>query len=437
MSVARPESRTEIAKPKRTTYETVKQGIKQLWPLETTTNPTNVDIVFVPGLGANPEESWKSTKSDFNWASDKNGLAKDYPNARVLLYMYESAFHGPLKVDQFLDNIAKGLLHALQSIRGDQFNRPLVFIGHSMGGLVIAKAVTMMDSQRDTFRKMFEATAGCIFFGSPFNGAQAASVAAMFSYVGEKFGQATTSRLLDLMKPGDDSLRELRGDFMRLVSKLSPKIELYCFWENHYTDIAKMASEFIAKREPTMAAGRLSAAFYDLFKQAQGPIKIVERESATFGDVVDNLGLASNHRDLVKFEDFKDPRYQTIRDPLKKIIHGAPLVAKNRLNSIRDIDLDAIKNVTKALDGASASQRRKNLLQKFAPSSWLPTESEFKDWLAKDVDPHEPGNRQRGDCLWIEGDEGRGKTGASIAALDEIEKEVKNEEHCDIGTGTL
>jgi hypothetical protein len=355
--------------------------------------------------------------------------------------MYESAFHGPLKVDQFMDNIAKGLLHALQSKRDKEFNRPLVFIGHSMGGLVIAKAVTIMDTQRDTFRKMFEATAGCVFFGSPFNGAQAASVAAMFSVVGERFGQATTSKLLDLMKPGDASLRELRGDFMRLVTKLSPKIELYCFWENHDTDMAKMASEFIAKRDPT--GGRVSGAFYDLFKRAAGPIKIVDRESATFGDVVDNLGLACNHRDLVKFEDFKDPRYQLIRDPLKKIIHGAPLVAKNRLNSTRDVDLDAIKNITEALEGSGIS--RKRIAQKFSPSSWLPTDGEFEGWLAKDVDPHEAAKeidpkdaarKKRGDCLWICGAEGRGKTGATIAALEEIEKAIKSDEHNDSGKGT-
>ncbi|KAF2276959.1 uncharacterized protein EI97DRAFT_304374 [Westerdykella ornata] len=434
MSLPPAEAKKEATKGKssRTTYETIKQGVKQLYPPETATNPTNIDIVFVPGLGANPEESWK--KGDFNWASDKNGTAKDYPNARVLLYLYESAFHGPLKVDQFMDNIAKGLLHALQSKRGEQINRPIVFIGHSMGGLVIAKAVTMMDTQRDTFRKMFEATAGCVFFGSPFNGAEAASVAAMFAYVGDKFGQATTSKLLDLMKPGDASLRELRADFMRLVIKLPTKIELYCFWENHDTDPAKMASEFIAKREPAMTGGRISNVLYDIFKQAKAPFKIVERESATFGDVVENLGLACNHRDLVKFDDFKDPRYQMIRDPLKKIIHGAPLVVKNRLNATRDIDLNAIKSITEALEVSTIS--RKKVSQKFTPSSWLPTDKQFSEWLAKDEDPHSE-QKQRGDTLWICGSEGRGKTGATVAALEQVDKVIKEDEHSDSGKAPI
>jgi hypothetical protein len=71
-------------------------------------------IVAVPGLGAHPEESWKSGKNDFNWLSSNEGLQTDFPRARILLYMYESAWLGPLKVKQFLGNIASTLLHGLR-----------------------------------------------------------------------------------------------------------------------------------------------------------------------------------------------------------------------------------------------------------------------------------------------------------------------------------
>jgi hypothetical protein len=55
------------------------------------------------------------------------------------------------------------------------------------------------------------------------------------------------------------------------------------------TDIAKMLEDFLKRRDPT--GGRVSGAFYELFKRAQKPIKVVERESATL-DGVDHLGLA-------------------------------------------------------------------------------------------------------------------------------------------------
>ncbi|KAH7138655.1 ankyrin repeat-containing domain protein [Dendryphion nanum] len=430
----------EIAtKPKKTTYENIEQGIKELYPKGDKeykgTNP--IDVVFVPGLGANPEESW--LKGKFNWASDKNGLVKEYPNARVLLYQCESAFHGSLKVEQFLDNLALGLVDGLQSYRGDQIQRPLVFIGHSMGGLVIAKAVTIMDARRDIYPKMFEATAGCIFFGSPFLGAEAASVAAMFANVAEKFGVATTSKLLDMMKPGDEALRELRGEFLRLANKLNPKIEIHCFWEEQTTDVAEMAAEFIKKRDTPNLAGRVSGALFDLFKAATEPFKIVNRESATFENAVSNSGLAANHRNLVKFEDPKESRYQLMRAPLKRIVHGALLIAKNRVNSVRDVDLEVMKNITKALSGNSAPAKRKLLEKKFTSSSWLPTEKEFSQWLAAEDDPHDSteADTPRGDCLWICGAEGRGKTGATIAAIHQIEKTIASDKHVQGGIAPI
>ena len=78
---------------------------------------TVYSIVLVPGLGAHPEESWKSTKTGFNWTTSQDGLIRDFPRARILLYMYESAWVGPLKVKQFMSNIAMQLLVGLRSKR--------------------------------------------------------------------------------------------------------------------------------------------------------------------------------------------------------------------------------------------------------------------------------------------------------------------------------
>lgn len=75
-----------------------------------------------------------------------------------------------------------------------------MFIGHSMGGLVIAKAITNADSYRKKFPIMFEAIASAIFFGTPFKGAAAASAASMYATIAEKLDKATSSELLDLSR---------------------------------------------------------------------------------------------------------------------------------------------------------------------------------------------------------------------------------------------
>ncbi|KAI1377216.1 hypothetical protein F4677DRAFT_415636 [Hypoxylon crocopeplum] len=393
---------------KKKDYDIVQQGIKELYPLDKPNVDPEIDIVFVPGLGAHPEDSWKSESTSFNWTTD--GLVRDFPRARILLYMYESAWTGPLKVKQFMGNVAMTLLNGLRSKREGRIQRrPIVFIGHSMGGLVIAKAITIADSRRDKFPIMFEAIAAAIFFGTPFNGAPVASAAAMYAYFAEKIGAATSSKLLDLMKPGDEGLRELKHEFMRLAGKLNPKIDMMCFYEEQPTDFSKMAG---------------LPSFFGLSKMAipKSYADFVTRDSATLPGV-DDQGLASNHRDLVKFDGPKDERWnQFVKDPLKRIIHGAQLAVKNRLNSVRDIDRTMINSIMESLDGAQVQKKRKALAQTFALSSWVTKEAEYTQWLAEPATDDETPVARTADCLWVRGPEGRGKTSASLAAVDEIEK---------------
>ncbi|KAI9150449.1 Ankyrin repeat domain-containing protein [Paramyrothecium foliicola] len=378
-------------------YEVVQQGIKQLYPKPESTKATDIDIVFVPGLGANPEESWKSAKSGFNWASDEDGVARDFPTARVLLYMYESAWTGPLKVKQFIGNLALTLLHGLHEKR----------------------AVCLAESRQDLFPHMFEDISGCAVFGTPFHGAEAASVAAMLSHVGQMFDQTVPSKLLDLMKPDDEGLNELRDEFIRMVTKISPNIGLCGFYEEQPTNISDLSGvpSFIKALQIPL------------------PKKIAEfvtKESAILGGLMVPMGLACNHRDLVKFESSKDERYSLVRNPLKKIIHGAHLVAKCRRQSTRKIDRTMVTKVIEALDGAQVSRKRRMIAQATAPSSWVIEELDSLGWLSKHASEQLSSPAKKGDCVWIRGPDGRGKTSATLAALETIDKLV--ETNPDYGT---
>ncbi len=146
------------------------------------------------------------------------------------------------------------------------------------------------------------------------------------------------------------------------------------------------------------------------------------------------MGLACIHRDLVKFDSFKDSRYQLVRDPLKRIIHSAQLVTKNRLNSTRDIDRALVKSVLSVLDGVSVQSKRRVLARKISPLSWMTKEAEYVRWLGKE-NPDELESLREG-YLWIRGPPGRGKTSASLAALDEIENMIRAEEECSTDLGT-
>lgn len=139
--------------------------------------------------------------------------------------MYQSQWQGDWKVEQDMTNVATVLLEALEASRGKvraiptipfvrksvqiftvdlsrqkHARRPTVFIGHSMGGLVIAKAITIADSRRRDYPVLFEAITTTIFFGTPFRGAAPASVASMFAYFASKTGKAIHSELLEFSR---------------------------------------------------------------------------------------------------------------------------------------------------------------------------------------------------------------------------------------------
>lgn len=385
------------------TLDKVQQGLRVLkQPSEGI--KSEIDIVFVPGLGADPERSWESSKTpNFNWITDeKEGIARDFPKARLMLYQYESAWVGDLKVHQYMQNIARTLLVDLDAKREGLAKLPIVFVGHSMGGLVIAKAMTLADSSRDRFPTMLESIVGCLFFGTPFHGTVAASLAAGISVFGEKFGSTVPSKLLQLMEPDNETLRDLRADFLRLNNRLIPKTELYYFYEEHETNFAQQAgySAALGKIIPKKVAA------------------FVSRDSATmYGNNTNEMGLASNHRDLVKFDSPKDGRYQLVRVELKRIVHGSTRIVKSRNNAVRNIDRDTIQGIKKALEGPGGQSTRRRLDPKQELSLWLKDAQDYKAWLHNSA-----GSARRTDFLWIKGHVGRGKTNNLISVLNDLEK---------------
>jgi hypothetical protein len=76
--------------------------------------------------------------SSIYWPSDL--LARDYPQYRILTYGYDSHVSHFLSGSVHQGNIARiarDLLHELAAERRDSPARPLVFICHSLGGLVV------------------------------------------------------------------------------------------------------------------------------------------------------------------------------------------------------------------------------------------------------------------------------------------------------------
>lgn len=97
-------------------------------------------IIAVHGLDGDADLAWtfrdKASKRDIRWLQDKNMLPKAVPNSRIMLYRYDSTwkFNAPRSN---LRQCGATLSREVHDFRGKDGTNPIVFIGHSLGGLVI------------------------------------------------------------------------------------------------------------------------------------------------------------------------------------------------------------------------------------------------------------------------------------------------------------
>jgi len=156
-----------------------------------------LDVVFVHGLGDNDVDAWrqKNAPSTF-WPS---WLAEEFADIQVWTLRYPAAkfwFDGAAMA---LPDRATSILNYLSSCELGQ--RDLLFITHSLGGLVVKKLLQVSKTHKVArFERVAAATRGVVFLATPHAGADLASVVTFFGLA----SKATAG-----LKANDSWLRDL------------------------------------------------------------------------------------------------------------------------------------------------------------------------------------------------------------------------------------
>ncbi|KIX01612.1 uncharacterized protein Z518_09338 [Rhinocladiella mackenziei CBS 650.93] len=120
-------------------------------------NSAAVDIVAVHGLTS-------TTAADSVWLS--TSLPCDLPRARILSFGYDSSLRGP----DIVNTYARQLLLDLHQVRAKESNidRPIVFVAHSLGGIIVKKALVDSESSSDgLLNKVATSTQGVVLIDNP------------------------------------------------------------------------------------------------------------------------------------------------------------------------------------------------------------------------------------------------------------------------------
>ena len=142
-------------------------------PRSVTVITANVQFSIVAIHGLNPKgskthaiDTWQNKKSGNLWLRDQIPLKQ--PKARVFLYSYDSS---PVfgESHRRLTHEADQLLERLFLKREEDPKRPLLLVGHSLGGILIKQTLVNALTNR-RYNDIQKATYGLIFFGTPHGG---------------------------------------------------------------------------------------------------------------------------------------------------------------------------------------------------------------------------------------------------------------------------
>jgi pimeloyl-ACP methyl ester carboxylesterase len=134
-----------------------------------------LDIVFVHGLGANATQAWRLDGQSESWL---DWIVQEAPNLAVWAYDYESAASDWTGPNMPLADRATVLLDLMGS--HGLGARPLVFIAHSLGGLIVKAALEIADVYRNPAATQ---TRGVVFLATPHHGSKLATIFNAFTFL--------------------------------------------------------------------------------------------------------------------------------------------------------------------------------------------------------------------------------------------------------------
>ncbi len=380
-------------------------------------------IILIHGLNGHPRNTWtctRSTEPSMGATSDDrytNGTRMDseqrpskkrrtdppdvkrevfwprellpqvFPQARILTWGYN------VQIKHMLTSTSKEsifqhagvLLSDLALLRTSSADKQkhLIFIAHSLGGIVVKDALSRSRNETTWIDEILPATIGVIFLGTPHHGSKKASLAKQVMKLVKIFYQDTDTKIIRALEEKSDVLERVTRGFGQVLS--AGKIKVHSFQEADKTN----------------------------------GVMIVETHSSTIGYLDETTGtIHADHRNMAKFRSDDDRGFQSVVAVLHRWLEETnpsqaqpSITVKSGIQQSKLPDgliFDAnfhreYEDCVKSLDKAEARDRMQNVGPAYKDTyNWLfDSQVCFRRWLiGKDPKP----------IFWIYGKPGSGKS---------------------------
>ncbi|KAL1838860.1 hypothetical protein VTJ49DRAFT_2113 [Mycothermus thermophilus] len=248
-----------------------------------------LELVFVHGLGGGSIKTWCFAE-DVTKFWPKEWLPKEsgFGNIRIYSYGYDADWQASKSTSTI--NVHDFGRELLEKIRNSTHilsstTNPIVFVAHSMGGLVIKQAYVLA-RQDPSSAELAGRMKAMVFLGTPHRGSDLART--LNRILGAFPGRSSRSYISNLS--GQNELLGLLNDSFR---HFAPDVSLYSFYESRPTNLG-LRSEMI-----------------------------VPKESAILGYPAEGIAkLDADHRHICKFESPSDPNYTSVLEVLRNTTKG-------------------------------------------------------------------------------------------------------------------
>ena len=245
------------------------------------------DIIFVHGLGGTARKTWSWDRNlDYFWPTwlvEEDGLS----SYRIFTYGYNSDFMGAgnnLNITDFAKALLFQMLVFSDGLGKDHTSvgqQPIIFVAHSMGGLVVKRAY-VLGKHDGQYTHIISKTHGIMFLATPHRGARYTKILNnILSTI--PLGAPPKAYIKDL-DTQSRSLQDINEQFRTVCGGLS----LVSFYETLQTSL------------------RVTKIF------------VVEKESGVLGYPQETSNpLNADHHTICKFKSREDENYITVKSMIK------------------------------------------------------------------------------------------------------------------------
>ncbi|KAL8879605.1 MAG: hypothetical protein Q9198_002817, partial [Flavoplaca austrocitrina] len=296
---------------------------------------------------------------------------------RVFTFGYNSNFRGGATNLNITDFAKDLLFHLLTFSHGDSKpigGRPIAFVAHSMGGLVVKKAY-IVGKHDPEFSAIMAQVYGMLFLATPHRGSHYAKI------LNKILSTAPTGAPPKAYVASLDAQSEALQDINEQFRKICQDLVLVSFWETT----------------------KVSFGFTKDY--------IVEKESAILGYPQEtSSALNADHHTICKFQNREDHNYVIVRNTLRFWV--ARMMARDKA----DIDT-SVSQVTAILGIREATEDELNVHRSRVfeeTCQWIIRRRDLQAWVEGLVNP------QTSNDFWLFGLPATGKTVLSSVVIDHL-----------------